>query len=82
MRLALYDSREGSPTKGHIDEFIISSENPMLVKIPKLVYHGFKCISSYEALVINVPTVPYNKETPDEFRIDPYDNDVPYNWKD
>ena len=82
MRLALYDPREGSPTKGQIDEFIISTENPMLVKIPKMVYHGFKCISSYEALVINVPTMPYDKNNPDEYRLDPYDNDIPYNWKE
>ena len=78
IKLALYDSRENSPTKGEVNQFIMDTENPIVVKIPKLVYHGFKCISNYEALVINVPTQPYNRENPDEFRIDAYDNDIPY----
>ncbi len=82
IRLALYDARENSPTKGQVNEFIMDTENPILVRIPRLVYHGFKCVSNYEAFVINVPTNTYNRENPDEYRIDPYDNDIPYNWRE
>ena len=81
MRLALYDSREDSPTYKEINDFIISLENPLLVKIPKLVYHGFKCVSEKEAIVINVPTMAYNYKTPDEYRLDAFDNDIPYDWR-
>lgn len=81
MRLALYDARKDSPTYGQINDFIISLENPMVVKIPPFVYHGFKCISDVEAVVINVPDFPYNPKQPDEYRIDAFKNDIDYDWK-
>ena len=80
MRLALYDSREDSPTRGEVNDFIISPDEPMLVRIPKLVYHGFKCVSDKEAIVINVPTLPYSAKDPDEYRLDAFKNDIPYDW--
>ena len=81
MRLALYDAREGSPTYKELNDFIISLDDPALVKIPRSVYHGFKCVSDKEAVVINVPTRPYNKKDPDEYRLDAFKNDIPYDWK-
>lgn len=81
MRLALYDSRPGSSTHGEVNEFTISLDDPMLVTIPKLVYHGFKCVGDVEAVVINTPTLPYNRQQPDELRIDAFDNDIPYDWR-
>jgi dTDP-4-dehydrorhamnose 3,5-epimerase len=80
MRLALYDARKNSPTYKEINDFTISLNNPMVVKIPKLVYHGFKCVGEREAVVINVPTLPYNPKRPDEYRVDTFDNNIPYDW--
>ena len=81
MRLGLYDARKDSPTFGQVDEFFISLDDPMLVRIPKGVYHGFKCVSDCEAVVINVPTMPYNYKDPDEHRLDAFDNDIPFDWR-
>ena len=81
MRLALYDAREDSPTYKEIMDFDIDLENPILVQIPPGVYHGFKCISDEEALVINTVTKPYNYKNPDEYRVDAYENDIPYDWR-
>jgi len=81
MRLALYDARAKSPTYKEINDFVISLEEPMLVHIPGGVYHGFKCISDEEAMVINTVTMPYNYKKPDEYRIDAYVNDIPYDWR-
>ncbi|MDP2924245.1 MAG: dTDP-4-dehydrorhamnose 3,5-epimerase family protein [Candidatus Omnitrophota bacterium] len=80
MRLALYDARKKSKTFGEIMQWELSLENPKLVKIPKLVYHGFKCISDVEAVVINTPTLSYDKKNPDEYRVDPFDKDIKYDW--
>lgn len=80
MRLAIYDSRKGSKTFGEINEWELSLDNPKLVKIPKLVYHGFKCVSKVEAIVVNIPTLPYNSKKPDEYRIDAFDNKISYDW--
>jgi dTDP-4-dehydrorhamnose 3,5-epimerase len=80
MKLVLYDGREGSPTRGEVNEFFLGEHNPLLVRIPRLVHHGFKGMGEAEALVINVPTEPYDRALPDEYRIDPHLNDIPYDW--
>jgi dTDP-4-dehydrorhamnose 3,5-epimerase len=80
IKLVLYDNRDGSPTKGEINEFFLGEHNPMLVQIPPLILHGFKCVSEQEAICINLPTEVYNYNQPDEFRVDPHKNDIPYDW--
>ena len=81
LKLALYDPREGSPTKGEVNEFYIGEHNPLLIQIPKEVYHGWMCISEEESIAINIPTEVYRYDAPDEHRIHPHDNDIPYDWK-
>lgn len=81
IRLALYDSRAKSKTCGQTAEFTLSLEEPMLVQIPPLVYHGFKCVDSKESIVINTINYAYNPKKPDEFRIDAYENNIPYDWR-
>ena len=80
MKVVLYDSRQDSPTHGEVNEFFMGEQNPLLLQIPPLVMHGFKCISEGEALVINIPTEPYIYDKPDEHRVHPHDNDIPYDW--
>jgi len=80
IKLVLYDAREESPTRGEINEFFIGDWNPQLVQIPPGVYHGFKCISETEAIVINIPTEVYNYAQPDEYRLDPHQGGIPYDW--
>jgi len=80
MKIVLYDSRMDSPTCREVNEFFLGDYNPQLLHIPPLVFHGFKCISEHEAMVINIPTEAYNYSLPDEYRVHPYDNDIPYDW--
>jgi len=80
MKVVLYDAREGSPTKGEVNEFFMGEHRPILLRIPPLVYHGFKTVSQEEALLINVSTQVYKHDGPDEFRVHPHENDIPYKW--
>ena len=80
IKLVVYDSRPGSRTHGLINEFFIGTHNPELVQIPPLLYHGFKGLTEPEAIVINVATEPYHHKHPDEYRIDPHQGDIPYDW--
>jgi len=79
--LGLYDARKDSPTYKKTGEFVMSLDEPILVSIPRGVYHGFKGLSDEESVVINTPTEPYNHKEPDEYRLDPYDNDIDFDWK-
>lgn len=82
MKVVLYDDREGSSTRGEVNEFFMGDFNPILLTIPKGVVHGFKCIGDHEAIVMNCPTEVYIYDNPDEYRIDPHHNDIPYDWTD
>jgi len=80
MKVVLYDDREGSPTRGEVNEFFLGEDNPMLVAIPPGVHHGMKGIGTEQAYLLNCPTEPYNPAEPDEYRIDPFQNEIPYDW--
>ena len=81
IKLVLYDPREDSPTQKEISEYFIGIQNPLLVQIPPGVYHGWMGVSPEEAIIINIPTESYDYTNPDEHRIDPHDNNIPYEWK-
>ena len=80
-KVVLYDGREDSPTRGEVNEFFMGERNMIRLQIPPGVYHGFKGISPGEAVVLNIPTELYNCDEPDEYRLDPHDNDIPYSWE-
>jgi dTDP-4-dehydrorhamnose 3,5-epimerase len=80
MKVVLYDGREDSPTFREINEFFMGEHNPILLQIPAFVYHGFKCISESEALVINCPTEVYRYDEPDEYRLPAHGTEIPYDW--
>ena len=79
IKLVLIDTRDGSPTKGAVNEFFIGTEQRLLVQIPALVYHGWKCVSTETSLVVNIPTEPYQYSDPDEYRLAPHGT-LPYDW--
>jgi dTDP-4-dehydrorhamnose 3,5-epimerase len=79
-KVVLYDSREGSPTKGEVNEYFMGEQNPVLLVIPPGVLHGMKGIGTEPAYLINVPTYHYVYEEPDEFRTPAHDPGIPYDW--
>jgi dTDP-4-dehydrorhamnose 3,5-epimerase len=80
IKAVLYDARSDSPTFRKISEFYLGDYNPILLSIPPGIYHGWKCISTDESLIISVPTEPYDYKQPDEYRLPPDSQEIPYNW--
>jgi dTDP-4-dehydrorhamnose 3,5-epimerase len=82
--VVLYDARENSPTRGEVNEFLLTQPGAegeqLLVEIPIGVYHGFTAIDCEEARIINIPTEKYNRENPDEHRVAWNSPEVPYQW--
>jgi dTDP-4-dehydrorhamnose 3,5-epimerase len=78
IKLVLYDEREGSPTRGELMELFIGEGNYVLVKIPPMVWNGFKGVGTAPALIANCATLPHD---PNEIsRLDPHHSHIPYNW--
>jgi len=80
LKLALYDARDDSPTRGEVQELFIGEHKPLLVRIPPGVWHGWKCVSTEEAYIVNAPTEVYAYDDPDQDEL-PHDTDqIPYDW--
>ncbi len=78
IKLVLYDDRAESPTRGQLMEIFTGEGNYQLVKIPPMVWNGFKGIGVAPAIVANCATIPHR---PDEIvRKDPFSPDIPYDW--
>ena len=78
IKLALYDDRDGSPTKGELQEIFTGEECYSLITIPPNIWNGFKGIGAKPALVANCATEPHD---PSEIvRMDPFSKKIPYNW--
>jgi dTDP-4-dehydrorhamnose 3,5-epimerase len=79
IKLVLYDDRPESKTKGELMEIFMGEGNYCLVKVPPMVWNGFKGIGTKEAIVANCADIPHS---PDEImRKDPFTKDIPYNWE-
>jgi len=79
-KLGLYDDREDSPTCGETQSFILGTLNPLIVRVPPGVWHGFTPVTDETALILNVPSEHYVYDDPDELRRDPFDPDIDFQW--
>ncbi len=80
IKLVLHDAREGSATRGQTDEFFLGEHNPLLVRVPSGIWHGWKCVSPEEAYIVNAPTEVYKYDAPDQQEL-PHDSpEIPYDW--
>ncbi len=79
IKLVLYDDREGSPTKGEIQEIFLGVDNYCLVIIPPLIWNGFKGIGTETAIVANCASIPHDPQ--EIVRLDPFNSTIPYNWE-
>jgi len=79
-KVALYDMREGSPTRGQVDEYYLGENNNVVLHIPVGVAHGYKTVGTEPSFLINFPSEPYDAREPDEYRL-PWDAEqIPYSW--
>lgn len=78
IKLVLFDDREGSATKGELQEIFTGEEAYSLVTIPPAVWNGFKGCGVKPAIVANCASEPHD---PAEIvRMDPFSRKIPYDW--
>lgn len=78
IKFVLYDDREGSATKGEVQEIFMGPDNYCLVTVPPFVWNGFKGIGTETAIVANCASTPHDPSEID--RRDPFDKRIPYDW--
>jgi len=81
VRVVLYDDRADSPTAGMLNELFFGDHNRALFVIPAGVYHAIQNVDTWETVLVNMPTRPYDHADPDKYRL-PLANDlIPYTWR-
>jgi dTDP-4-dehydrorhamnose 3,5-epimerase len=76
--LVLYDDREGSRTRGAIQEIPQGGDHYVLATVPPGVWNGFKGLGDVPAIVANCATHPHDPQEIE--RLDPFTNHIPYSW--
>ena len=77
-KLVMYDGRDGSPTKGLIQEVFLGEDNYCLVQVPPGIANGYKAYGDKLVVMANCATEPHR---PDEIiRIGPLTSAIPYDW--
>ena len=79
IKLVVYDDREDSPTRGHVQELIIGENNYNLVKIPPKLWNGFQGLSKTISIIANCATLPHDPKEVN--RLAPSNDYIPYEWK-
>lgn len=78
IKFVLYDDRIDSSTKGNVMEIFMGERNYLFVKVPPMVWNGFKGIGVKEAIIANCTTISHRVDEID--RLDPLSNSIPYDW--
>jgi dTDP-4-dehydrorhamnose 3,5-epimerase len=78
IKLALYDERDGSPTRGEVQEVFLGPDHYALAIVPPEVWNGFKGMSDPYAVVANCCTHVHDPAR--TTRLDPFENHIPYDW--
>ena len=77
-KLVMYDLREGSPTKGELQEVILGEDNYVLVQMPPGIANGYKAFGDKMVILANCATEPHRPE--EMLRMDPFTDEIPYEW--
>ena len=70
IQIVCVDLRRASPTRGRVNTFIFGDRNPGFLLIPPGILHGWKALSTPEAVVLNMQSHVYDPA--DELRL-PWD---------
>lgn len=79
-RVVLHDMRDNSRTKGETDVIFAGENNPVLIKIPIGVAHGYQVIGNTPVVLFYHTTESYNPADPDEERIAFDDPKIGFDW--
>lgn len=79
VKLVLYDDRDGSPSRGAVNEIMMGEHAPKLVLIPPGIWHGFKAVEA-AAFLLHLNSEAFDFDAPDEERLPPDDSSIPYSW--
>ena len=77
-KFVLYDDRDGSPTKGEVQEVALGGDNYALLTLPAMIWYGFANTEDAPVLIANCASIRHDpEETEGKDLSDPA---IPYDW--
>lgn len=80
LRVALFDDREGSPTRGKVNALTIGPLRPRAVVIPPKLWHGVQNPSGEVSSFVNATDMIFEHGDPDDWRVPPDHPQIPYRF--
>ena len=77
VKLVIFDDREGSPSRGEVQEVFLGPDDYSLVVIPPGLWNGFKGMSEVSVMA-NCCTHEHDPRRSE--RVNPYSRTIPYDW--
>ena len=74
IKFVLFDDRKESNNR--FQEVIISKENYCRLTVPPMIWVGFKGLSSFKSILLNIASIPHNPNEVDKKEIDK----IQYDW--
>ena len=68
IKFVMFDDRKGS--NNMFQEVIISKENYCRLTVPPMIWVGFKGLSSFKSILLNIASIPHNPKEVDKKEID------------
>ena len=68
IKFVMFDDRKGSNNR--FQEVIISKENYCRLTVPPMIWVGFKGLSSFKSILLNIASIPHNPNEVDKKEID------------
>jgi dTDP-4-dehydrorhamnose 3,5-epimerase len=78
IRLVVFDSREASRTFGAVQEMDLGEGDYALVRIPPMLWYGFRGMAAGDSLIANCASLPHDPAEAES--ISPDSGLVPYRW--
>jgi dTDP-4-dehydrorhamnose 3,5-epimerase len=78
--LVLYDTREGSASRGRLEEHILGRpDHYCLIRIPPLLWYGFQGLGTAPSLVANLTDYVHDPHEAESLSLE--SPDIPYGWE-
>jgi len=79
-KIVLYDDREGSVTRGQVEEHYLGPENYVLLRIPAGLWYGFQAVGAEPCLIADVIPEPHDPTEAEKLPVDA--SEIPYHrWR-
>ncbi|MBU2549819.1 MAG: dTDP-4-dehydrorhamnose 3,5-epimerase family protein [Proteobacteria bacterium] len=80
VRLVIYDDRDDSSTKGHVEEIVLGRpDHYKLVRVPPRLWYGFQGIADQPSLLANCTDLAHDPNESEA--VSPADNRIPFQWQ-